>query len=67
MTADFPRRARIAWTPATQEAGGDTMDDGLRKRAGRARAARDPEDIPDGLEAELYAYRDRLEAEALST
>jgi hypothetical protein len=25
-----------------------------------------PEDIPDGLESELYAYRDRLEAEALS-
>jgi hypothetical protein len=26
-----------------------------------------PDEIPDGLESELYAYRDRLQAEALSS
>jgi hypothetical protein len=44
------------------------MDDCLRKRMLAVRVLLAiPEDIPDGLEAELYAYRDRLEAEALST
>ena len=44
------------------------MDDCLRKRMLAVGVLLEvPEDIPDGLEAELYAYRDRLEAEALSS
>lgn len=44
------------------------MDDYLRKRMLAVNVLLEiPEDIPDGLEAELYSYRDRLQAEALST
>lgn len=44
------------------------MDDYLRKRLLAVTVLLEvPEDIPDGLEAELYAYRDTLHAEALST
>lgn len=44
------------------------MDDSLRKRLLAVDVLLEtPEDIPDGLEAELYAYRDRLQAEALSS
>ncbi len=44
-----------------------TVDDFLRKRMLAVSVLLEiPEDIPDGLESELYAYRDRLEAEALS-
>ena len=48
---------------------GDThMDDYLRKRMLAVNVLLEiPEAIPDGLESELYAYRDKLEAEALST
>lgn len=43
------------------------MDDCLRKRMLAVNVLLEiPEEIPDGLESELYAYRDRLEAEALS-
>jgi hypothetical protein len=43
------------------------MDDCLCKRMLAVNVLLEvPEDIPDGLEAELYAYRDRLQAEALS-
>lgn len=44
------------------------MDDCTRKRLLAVNVLLEvPEDISDGLEAELYALRDRLEAEALST
>ncbi len=44
------------------------MDDYLRKRMLAVNVLLEiPEAIPDGLESELYAYRDKLEAEALST
>ncbi len=44
------------------------MDDHLRKRMLAVNVLLEiPEAIPDGLESELYAYRDKLEAEALST
>lgn len=44
------------------------MDDYLRERMLAVNVLLEiPEDIPDGLEVELYAYRDRLEAEALSS
>ena len=44
------------------------MDDYLRKQLLAVNVLLEiPQDIPDGLEAELYAYRDRLHAEALST
>ena len=43
------------------------MDDYLRKRMLAVNVLLEvPDDIPDGLESELYAYRDKLEAEALS-
>lgn len=43
------------------------MDDYLRKRMLAVNVLLEiPEDIPDGLESELYLYRDTLEAEALS-
>jgi hypothetical protein len=43
------------------------MDDYLRKRMLAVNVLLAiPEEIPDGLEAELYAYRDSLEAQALS-
>jgi len=43
------------------------MDDYLRKRMLAVNVLLEtPEEISDGLEAELYAYRDRLQAEALS-
>jgi hypothetical protein len=47
---------------------GDTaMNDYLRKRMLAVNVLLEvPEDIPDGLESELYCYRDKLEAEALS-
>jgi hypothetical protein len=48
--------------------GDRTMDDNLRKRMLAVNVLLEiPEAIPDGLEAELYAYRDRLQAEALSS
>jgi hypothetical protein len=44
------------------------MDDCLRKRMLAVDVPLEvPEDIPDGLECELYAYRDRLQAEALTS
>jgi hypothetical protein len=44
------------------------MDDCTRKRLLAVNVLLEiPEDISDGLEAELYALRDKLEAEALST
>jgi len=43
------------------------MNDYLRKRMLAVNVLLEvPEDIPDGLESELYSYRDKLEAEALS-
>jgi hypothetical protein len=43
-------------------------DDYLRKRLLAVDVLLEiPEEIPDGLESELYAYRDRLQAEALSS
>jgi hypothetical protein len=47
---------------------GDTpMNDYLRKRMLAVNVLLEvPEDISDGLESELYCYRDKLEAEALS-
>jgi hypothetical protein len=43
------------------------MNDYLRKRMLAVNVLLEvPEDIPDGLESELYCYRDKLEAEALS-
>jgi len=63
---------RAATTPGPARAlqsNGDThMDDYLRKRMLAVNVLLEvPDDIPDGLESELYCYRDRLEAEALST
>jgi hypothetical protein len=53
--------------PAPNGNGDNHMDDHLRKRMLAVNVLLEvPEDIPDGLESELYAYRDRLEAEALS-
>jgi hypothetical protein len=44
------------------------MDDYLRKRMLAVNVLLEiPDDIPDGLESELYSYRDKLEAEALTT
>ena len=50
------------------ETNGDTaVNDYLRKRMLAVNVLLEvPEDIPDGLESELYCYRDKLEAEALS-
>jgi hypothetical protein len=43
------------------------MDDDLRKKLLAIEVLlEDPEDISDGLEAELYALRDKLQALALS-
>jgi GntR family transcriptional regulator len=43
------------------------VNDYLRKRMLAVNVLLEvPEDIPDGLESELYCYRDKLEAEALS-
>jgi len=43
------------------------VDDYLRKRMLAVNVLLEvPQDIPDVLETELYAYRDTLEAEALS-
>jgi hypothetical protein len=43
------------------------MDDNLRKKLLAIEALlEDPEDISDGLESELYALRDKLQAIALS-
>ena len=51
----------------TRDERGDIVDDYLRKRMLAVNVLLEiPEDIPDVLETELYAYRDRLEAEALS-
>jgi hypothetical protein len=44
------------------------MDDSLRKRMLAVDVLLEiPDEIPDGLESELYAYRDSLQAEALSS
>jgi hypothetical protein len=44
------------------------VDDCLRKRMLAVNVLLEiPEDIPDGLEAELYAYRDSLQLEALGS
>ena len=43
------------------------MDDDLRKKLLAIEVLLEvPEDISDGLEAELYALRDKLQARALS-
>jgi DNA-binding GntR family transcriptional regulator len=65
---DAYRAATTADTAPALTPNGDTqMDDYLRKRMLAVNVLLEvPEDIPDGLESELYAYRDRLEAEALS-
>ena len=43
------------------------MNDYLRKRMLAVNVLLEvPEDIPDGLESELYYYRDKIQAEALS-
>jgi hypothetical protein len=43
------------------------MDDDLRKRLLAIEVLlQEPDDISDGLEAELYALRDKLQAIALS-
>jgi hypothetical protein len=53
-------------TTAPNRNGDNHMDDYLRKRMLAVNVLLEvPEEIPDGLESELYAYRDRLEAEAL--
>ncbi len=77
LTAEFTRRARAAWTPDVQP---DTLmpaphhrqpnpiaDDYTRKRLLAIEVLlEEPEEISDGLEAELYALRDRLQAIALA-
>jgi transcriptional regulator with XRE-family HTH domain len=53
--------------PAPNTKGDIAMNDQLRKRMLAVNVLLEvPEDIPDGLESELYCYRDKLEAEALS-
>jgi len=63
-----PRAATTADpAPAPNGNGDNHMDDYLRKRMLAVNVLLEvPEDIPDGLESELYCYRDKLEAEALS-
>ncbi len=65
---DAYRAATTAGTAPALTSNGDThMDDYLRKRMLAVNVLLEvPEDIPDGLESELYCYRDKLEAEALS-
>ena len=57
----------MPWQTSSRAGWVVTMDDYLRKRMLAVNVLLEiPEEIPDGLESELYAYRDRLEAEALS-
>ena len=65
---DAYRAATTADRALAVKSNGDThMDDYLRKRMLAVNVLLEvPDDIPDGLESELYSYRDKLEAEALS-
>jgi Bacterial regulatory proteins, gntR family/Helix-turn-helix domain len=65
---DAYRAATTAYRAPAPRPNGDThMDDYLRKRMLAVNVLLEvPDDIPDGLESELYSYRDKLEAEALS-
>ena len=65
---DAYRAATTADPAPTLKSNGDApMNDYLRKRMLAVNVLLEvPEDIPDGLESELYCYRDKLEAEALS-
>jgi DNA-binding GntR family transcriptional regulator len=65
---DYRAATTAATAPALRPYGEPQMDDYLRKRMLAVNVLLEvPEDIPDGLESELYCYRDKLEAEALST
>ncbi len=77
LTEEFNRRARAAWTPSAQPATAPAArprtpsatppDDCTRKRLLAIEVLlEEPEEISDGLEAELYALRDRLQALALT-
>jgi len=64
---DVHRRLHGGPRPTLNGNGDTLMNDYLRKRMLAVNVLLDvPEDIPDGLESELYCYRDTLEAEALS-
>ena len=64
---DAYRAATTAGTAPALSSTDTQMDDYLRKRMLAVNVLLEvPDDIPDGLESELYAYRDKLEAEALS-
>lgn len=65
LTLEFERRARAAWTPARSS---DMVpaDDWLRKmRLAVDVLLAEADEISDGLEAELYALRDKLDVIAL--
>jgi Helix-turn-helix domain/Bacterial regulatory proteins, gntR family len=59
--------AVIIPAPGPNAEGDTAVNDYLRKRMLAVNVLLEvPDDIPDGLESELYCYRDKLEAEALS-
>ena len=67
MTAEFCRRARIAWTRYKLGECKPVMDDYTCKRLLAIEVLlEEPNEINDILETELYALRDRLQAVALS-
>lgn len=65
LTVEFERRARAAWIPASSS-NLPTADDWLRKmRLAVDVLLAESGEISDGLEAELYALRDKLDVIAL--